>query len=79
MRRLLVSVIGVVLLSACGAAATGSESTTAPSGAASGTAVATAVSVPNALAFSAPHVGGGTVDLADYAGKPLLLWFWAPT
>ena len=35
--------------------------------------------VPDALAFSAPLVGGGTIDLADYAGKPVLLWFWAPT
>jgi hypothetical protein len=31
------------------------------------------------LAFPAPLVGGGTLDFADYAGTPLLLWFWAPT
>jgi hypothetical protein len=31
------------------------------------------------LAFSAPQVGGGTIDMAAYAGQPVLLWFWAPT
>ena len=66
-------------LSACGAPASGSEQTTTPSGTASGGTVAHAVSVPSALAFSAPRVSGGTVDLADYAGKTVLLWFWAPT
>ena len=73
------SVIGVVTLSACGAAASGSEPTSMPPATASNGTVANAVSVPDVLAFSAPRVGGGTVDLADYAGKPVLLWFWAPT
>lgn len=35
--------------------------------------------VPQALQFSAPLVGGGTFDAAAYAGKPLALWFWGPT
>jgi hypothetical protein len=39
----------------------------------------TATAVPEALAFKAPLVGGGELNLADYAGKPVLLWFWAPT
>ena len=30
------------------------------------------------LDFSLPGVTGGTVEGADYAGKPLLVWFWAP-
>jgi hypothetical protein len=38
-----------------------------------------AAAVPEALAFKAPLVGGGELNLADYAGKPVLLWFWAPT
>ncbi len=35
--------------------------------------------VPAALQFAAPLVGGGELDLATLAGKPTLLWFWAPT
>jgi hypothetical protein len=43
------------------------------------TTAATQDAVPASLAFTAPRVGGGTVDLAQYAGQPVLLWFWAPT
>jgi hypothetical protein len=28
--------------------------------------------------LSADLVGGGRLDLGDYADEPLLLWFWAP-
>jgi hypothetical protein len=38
-----------------------------------------AVAVPAALQFTAPAVGGGEIDAADYAGTPTLFWFWAPT
>lgn len=34
--------------------------------------------VPEALDFSAPLVGGGTIELGASAGRPVLLWFWAP-
>lgn len=34
--------------------------------------------VPEALAFSAPLVGGGTLELGTLAGKPVVMWFWAP-
>jgi len=34
--------------------------------------------IPGVLDFSAPRVGGGTVEGADYAGKDLAIWFWAP-
>jgi hypothetical protein len=39
------------------------------------------VVVPEALAFTAPLVGGGTFDgaAAAAAGKPTVFWFWAPT
>jgi hypothetical protein len=37
------------------------------------------VDVPAALAFGATLVGGGSIDLAQYAGKPVAFWFWAPT
>ena len=35
--------------------------------------------VPEALQFTAPLVGGGEFTGADYAGKPTVFWFWAPT
>ena len=34
--------------------------------------------VPEALGFSAPLVGGGDIELAALAGRPVLLWFWSP-
>lgn len=34
---------------------------------------------PSALQFSAPSVGGGAIDFTQFAGKPVVLWFWAPT
>jgi len=40
---------------------------------------APAAVVPEALAFTAPLVGGGTFDGAAVAGKPTVFWFWAPT
>jgi hypothetical protein len=44
---------------------------------------ATAPDAPEAaeaglLDFTAPAVGGGQVAGADYAGRDLALWFWAP-
>ena len=41
--------------------------------------VTTAAAVPASLSFSAAKVGGGVIDLRAYAGKPVTLWFWAPT
>lgn len=81
-RRLLLCVIGVVALAACGDNSTSSPAAApaAPFAAAtSATAVPGPSSVPESLALSAPRVGGGTVNLATYAGKPVVLWFWAPT
>lgn len=34
--------------------------------------------VPRELRFTAPALGGGTIDGADYAGSDLVIWFWAP-
>lgn len=39
---------------------------------------APAGNVPEALQFSAPLVGGGEIELGALAGRPVLLWFWAP-
>jgi hypothetical protein len=67
----------VVQSSSAPQATTLPKSPTAPSAGASTAVVAAAT--PEALAFKAPLVGGGELNLADYAGKPVLLWFWAPT
>ena len=40
---------------------------------------ATGSAVPEALRFSAPLIGGGTLDGASLAGRDVVLWFWAPT
>lgn len=40
--------------------------------------VAPATEVPEALRFSAPLIGGGEIDMAALAGRPVLLWFWSP-
>lgn len=53
--------------------ATPTDVTGEPSGEATSGAV-----VPAALQFSAPLVGGGDIELGALAGRPVLLWFWAP-
>jgi hypothetical protein len=36
------------------------------------------VAVPAALDFSATTIDGSEIELGQYAGRPVLLWFWAP-
>lgn len=36
------------------------------------------VEVPDSLTWTAQTVGGDDFDAADLAGKPVVLWFWAP-
>jgi len=55
-------------------AATPSSTPTAPGEAAS----SVPANVPEALKFAAPLVGGGDIELTTLAGRPVLLWFWAP-
>jgi hypothetical protein len=82
-RRLLLCAIGVLALSACGDDSVQSPAANAPAITAPAitapavTAPATTV-VPASLAFTAPLVGGGSIDLAQYAATPVLMWFWAP-
>jgi hypothetical protein len=70
--------LGALAATACGGATAGpsaaptTTNTPAPSAGAG-------ASVPQVLQLSAPRVGGGTVSLASYAGRPVALWFWAPT
>ncbi|MGH2725059.1 MAG: hypothetical protein ACRDI0_12545 [Actinomycetota bacterium] len=35
--------------------------------------------VPDVLDFTAPAVGGGNVSGAEFAGRDVAMWFWAPT
>jgi hypothetical protein len=51
---------------------------TAPSTPASDDTTTASIAAPAALQFSAPVVGGGTLDLSSYAGTTVLFWFWAP-
>ena len=30
------------------------------------------------LAFTAPLLGGGTIEGTDFAGRDVAFWFWAP-
>ncbi|MDO8392725.1 MAG: hypothetical protein Q7V57_19795 [Actinomycetota bacterium] len=75
MRRVLASlaVLGVVL-AGCGNEGSRPSSSAAPPATASANGEA-----PEALQLTAPLVGGGTIDLAQYAGTTVALWFWAPT
>ena len=41
-------------------------------------AQATAPDSPQALRWTAPLIGGGQIDMEEFAGKQVLLWFWAP-
>lgn len=56
--------------------------TPAPTAPAAGTAPAAPatdpVVVPAALDLTAPLVTGGEIELGAFAGRPVLLWFWAP-
>jgi hypothetical protein len=71
-----------LLVSACGAdgptdAATSDpgappvESGAPPSG-------SSTEAIPEILDFEAPLLAGGTLRGADYAGKDVAFWFWAP-
>jgi hypothetical protein len=64
MRRGLAVVALVALVTSCSSGNDGSSP------------VATTAASP--LAFTAPTVGGGELDLAGYAGRDVALWFWAP-
>ena len=81
-RRWLLCAMGVIVLSACGddrvqPPAANPPAVSAP--AATSVSAATEAGVPESLAFTAPRVGGGVIDMAQYAGTPVLVWFWAPT
>lgn len=59
------------------AAACGSDSASAPAATSAADAGA-ADAGAGVLALQAPAADGSVIDLADYAGQDLVLWFWAP-
>jgi peroxiredoxin len=59
-------VLSAVLLAGCGPSA--------PSAGGPGPSAA----APTSATFTAPTLGGGTFDSASLAGRPAVLWFWAP-
>ncbi|MFI7208177.1 TlpA family protein disulfide reductase [Micromonospora aurantiaca] len=49
-----------------------------PTGPASGPASASPATVPAALSFTGKTLDGTAFDAAALAGRPVVLWFWAP-
>ncbi|MET7946505.1 redoxin family protein [Micromonospora sp. NPDC005324] len=49
-----------------------------PTGTATGGPPAAPVQVPAVLRFTGTTLGGAAFDAAQLAGKPVVLWFWAP-
>jgi hypothetical protein len=47
-------------------------------GTATGAAPRDAFDSAGVLTGSVPALGGGTVDLGEFAGADLVVWFWAP-
>lgn len=74
-RRLIALALVGALLAACGTdrGSVQSGETSQPAGTAAN------AGVPESLQFSAPLVGGGSVDFTRFSGQTVALWFWAPT
>jgi hypothetical protein len=43
-----------------------------------GNATTTSPPEQEVLSFTAPRLGGGTLDGEDYSGRDVAIWFWAP-
>ncbi|MEV7265381.1 redoxin family protein [Micromonospora aurantiaca] len=61
-----------------GAVAPAPPAAASPSGPASGPASASPATVPAALSFTGKTLDGTAFDAAALAGRPVVLWFWAP-
>jgi hypothetical protein len=82
-RPLLLVATAALLLGACGNDrgdnSTGASETDAPAVTEAHSATLGDESAPEALRFVVPKVGGGSLDMSQYAGQTVALWFWAPT
>ncbi|NED52496.1 redoxin family protein, partial [Micromonospora aurantiaca] len=61
-----------------GAVAPAPPAAASPSGPASAPASASLASVPATLSFTGKTLDGTAFDAAALAGRPVVLWFWAP-
>ena len=83
MRHAALALAAVLLLAGCGQDATAETSSWETPAAATTSAVPAsaappAVTVPASLRFSGRTVDGKAFDAGTLAGKPVILWFWAP-
>lgn len=83
MRVVAGSLVLVAALAACGGDPAGAPPTAPAPPATSQTSAAapasgTAAAVPEQLKFTAKTVDGKDINGEDLAGKPVVLWFWAP-
>ena len=74
----LVLVLVLVLIGALTAATGCATAPAAPPAAAAGAASPAGPDVPIALTFTGTTLDGAAFDAATLAGKPAVLWFWAP-
>jgi thiol-disulfide isomerase/thioredoxin len=79
-RLFLTLLLAVAAAAGCSTAKAAQPPAGVPAAEASATpeAVTEPVSVPRALKFSGTTLDGGEFDAASLAGKPAILWFWAP-
>jgi hypothetical protein len=75
MRRLLGSVLVVLVLAACGGDAGDVAQPDAPVG---GTDAPAQTAEGGSLDFTAPTIDGGQLDASSLEGRDVVLWFWAP-
>ncbi|MCL7382468.1 redoxin domain-containing protein [Streptomyces sp. 35G-GA-8] len=77
-RALLPATLAATLLTVTGCGAESGSDTGAGTEAESRTTAQSSPQVPEALSFTATTVDGKPFDAKNLAGKPAVLWFWAP-
>jgi hypothetical protein len=73
--------VAMLALAACGSGddVEGAEATAGDTGVRGGTAEPTTPEgATELLSFEAETIDGGSVDVGEYAGSDLVIWFWAP-
>jgi thiol-disulfide isomerase/thioredoxin len=77
-RMLIVAVMAVAFLAACGGPARDRSATANDNASHYDASAQPTTTVPKQLDFVADTVDGGTLDARTLAGKDTVLWFWAP-
>jgi hypothetical protein len=84
LRRSVLSVAAIVLVAAACTGDTPGPSRTEPAATTPSRKGASASPTPGSpapaevLGFTAPRLGGGTIEGAEFAGRDVAFWFWAP-